>query len=71
MKISRISKIAGASLLGVCAISLGIDKANLGPAASQVGGFVGAFLGSMAAQRRRLKQGSDAKPGATPPAPRK
>ena len=56
MKISRISKIAGAGLLGFCAVSLGVDKANLGPAASQAAGFVGAFLGSIAAQRRQLKK---------------
>ena len=64
MKISRISKIAGASLLGFCAVSLGVDKANLGPAASQAAGFVGAFLGSIAAQRRQLKKRANTDPRA-------
>jgi hypothetical protein len=68
MKVSRISKIAGASLLGFCALSLGFDKANLAPVASQAAGFVGAFLGSLAAQKRKYKK--PAKPASrVPPAP--
>jgi hypothetical protein len=71
MKISRISKIAGAGLLGFCAVSLGVDKANLAPVASQVAGFVGAFLGSMAAQRRELKRQAGKAVKKTPTAPPK
>ena len=53
MKISRMTKIAGASLIGFCAVSIGADKVNLNPMTSQIAGFVGAFLGSLVAQRRR------------------
>ncbi|MGA2596884.1 MAG: hypothetical protein ABSH09_07805 [Bryobacteraceae bacterium] len=53
MKISRMTKIAGAGLIGFCAVSLGADKVNLTPMASQFAGFVGAFLGSLAAQRQQ------------------
>ena len=60
MKISRMTKIAGASLIGFCAVSFGADKINLTPAASQLAGFVGAFLGSLAAQRRRTSKPSAA-----------
>lgn len=77
MKISRISKIAGASLLGFCAVSLGVDKANLAPVVSQTAGFVGAFVGSLAAQRhyyknraKQAKTGSRAKAAkSAPPGP--
>ena len=53
MKISRMTKIAGAGLIGFCAVSLGADKVNLTPMASQLAGFAGAFLGSLAAQRQQ------------------
>ena len=66
MKVSRIAKIGGASLLGLCAVSLGMDKANLSPVLSQAAGFVGAFVGSIAAQRRELKKKSKE---TKPPAP--
>lgn len=62
MKFSRIAKIGGASLLGLCAVSLGVDKANLSPVISQAAGFVGAFVGSLAAQRRYHKKTSPNKP---------
>ena len=62
MKVSRIAKIGGASLLGLCAVSLGVDKANLSPVVSQAAGFVGAFLGSLAAQRRGHKKTNQSKP---------
>ena len=49
-----MAKIGGASLIGFCAVSLSADKVmNLTPVASQLAGFMGAFLGSIAAQRRR------------------
>ncbi len=73
MKISRISKVAGAGLLGFCALSLGFDKANLAPVASQAAGFVGAFLGSLAAQKRLQKKQSKTAsqaPPAPPPPPK-
>jgi len=52
MKISKITKVAGASLVGFCAVSLAADKVDLGPLASQVAGLVGALLGSIVAKRR-------------------
>jgi len=49
-----MAKIGGASLIGFCAVSLSADKVmNFTPMAAQLAGFVGAFLGSIAAQRRR------------------
>ena len=50
---SKIYKVAGLSLLGFCAVSIGVDRANVGPVASQVAGFCGAFLGAVVAQRRK------------------
>jgi uncharacterized membrane protein YeaQ/YmgE (transglycosylase-associated protein family) len=52
MKVSRIAKVAGASLVGFVAVSLAADKASVAPMASQVAGFVGAFFGSLVASRR-------------------
>ena len=56
MKISKITKVAGASLLGFCAVSLAADKISLNPLASQMAGFAGAFLGSLVAKRRARKK---------------
>jgi len=53
---SRISKIAGLSLAGVVAASIAADKANLGPVASQIAGFAGAFIGTLVARRRTAKK---------------
>src|SRR3954454_19287791 len=50
---SKIYKVAGLSLLRFCAVSIGVDRANVGPIASQVAGFCGAFLGALVAQRRQ------------------
>jgi uncharacterized membrane protein YeaQ/YmgE (transglycosylase-associated protein family) len=58
MKVSRITKVAGASLVGFVAVALVADKASAGQAASQAAGFVGAFLGSLVASRRTRKDGS-------------
>ena len=44
MKIAKITRVAGASLLGFCAVSLAADKISLTPLASQIAGFAGAFL---------------------------
>jgi uncharacterized membrane protein YeaQ/YmgE (transglycosylase-associated protein family) len=49
---SKIYKVAGLSLIGFCAVSLGMDRANVGPVASQVAGFCGAFVGALVAQKR-------------------
>jgi hypothetical protein len=49
---SKIYKVAGLSLLGFCAVSMGMDRANVGPLASQVAGFCGAFAGALMAQKR-------------------
>lgn len=51
-KKTGILKIAGLSLVGFCAVSIGVDRADVGPIASQVAGFCGAFLGGLAAHRR-------------------
>ena len=60
MKVSRIAKVAGASLVGFCAVALAAVKVNVAPAVSQVAGFVGAFFGSLAAGRgTRKEQGSE------------
>jgi hypothetical protein len=52
MKISKITKVAGVSLLGFCAVSLAADRLPLNPLASQVAGFAGAFLGLLVAKTR-------------------
>jgi hypothetical protein len=49
---SKIYRVAGLSLIGFCAVSLGADRANVGPVVSQLAGFGGAFLGALVAQRR-------------------
>jgi hypothetical protein len=55
MKASKISKVAGLSFLGFCVAAATADKVNLNPLASQVAGFVGAFVGSLVATGRRSK----------------
>jgi uncharacterized membrane protein YeaQ/YmgE (transglycosylase-associated protein family) len=50
---SKIYKVAGLSLLGFCAVSIGLDRANVGPIASQAAGFCGAFVGALVAHRRK------------------
>lgn len=63
LKKSGILKVAGLSLVGFCAVSIGVDRANIGPIASQIAGFCGAFLGGIAAQRRsRSLEGSSSPP---------
>jgi uncharacterized membrane protein YeaQ/YmgE (transglycosylase-associated protein family) len=49
---SKIYKVAGLSLIGFCAVSMGMDRANIGPLASQIAGFCGAFAGALVAQKR-------------------
>ena len=56
MKISKITKVAGAGLFGFVAVSLAADKANLAPLISQIAGFAGAFVGSLVAKRRNRKK---------------
>ncbi len=63
MKASKITKIAGFSLLGFCVAAATADKANLAPIASQVAGFAGAFLGSLVGLRRKSpSKPAEAKP---------
>ncbi len=50
MNKSKILKVAGLSLAGFIAVSIGVDRANIGPVAQQVAGFCGAFAGALAAQ---------------------
>jgi uncharacterized membrane protein YeaQ/YmgE (transglycosylase-associated protein family) len=66
VQVSRIAKIAGVTFVGFCAASIAADKGNLGPVASQLAGFVGAFVGSLVA-RKRVKP--DEKEPGPPPAP--
>jgi hypothetical protein len=53
VKNSKILKVAGLSLVGFCAVSIGVDRTNIGPVASQIAGFCGAFLGGWVGARRR------------------
>lgn len=55
---SRIYRIAGLSLLGFCAVSIGVDRADIGPVAQQVAGFCGAFAGALAGRIRRREPAS-------------
>lgn len=64
VKKSGILKVAGLSLVGFCAVSIGMDRANIGPIASQIAGFCGAFLGGIAAQRRSRSLGRSSSPPA-------
>ncbi len=53
MTVSRITKVAGASLAGFVAISVAADKVNAAPNVAQIAGFIGAFLGSLVASKRQ------------------
>jgi hypothetical protein len=53
MKVTGITKIAAATLLGFVAVSIAADKINFNPALSQVAGMLGGLLGSLASHRRR------------------
>jgi len=67
VKKSGILKIAGLSLVGFCAVSIGVDRENVGPIASQIAGFCGAFLGGLAAHRRTRAIEKAAENGAAVP----
>jgi hypothetical protein len=57
-KRSRIIKVAGLSLAGFCAVSLVADKVAMGPEASQIAGYCGAFLGALVGRgRARTRRG--------------
>lgn len=54
-------------MVGFVAVSIGVDRANIGPVAQQIAGFCGAFAGALAAQKRRrseakAKEGKDVDP---------
>lgn len=49
----NIYKIAGLSLLGFCAVSIGLNRADIGPMASQLASLCGAFAGALVGQVRR------------------
>ena len=53
VKNTKILKVAGLSLAGFCAVSIGVDRANIGPVASQIAGFCGAFVGGWVGARRK------------------
>jgi hypothetical protein len=54
LKNSKILKVAGLSFVGFCAVSIGVDRINnLGPLASQIAGFCGAFVGGWVGARRQ------------------
>jgi hypothetical protein len=65
VKNSKIYKVAGLSLLGFVAASVGVDRANIGPIASQMAGFCGAFVGALVAQKRK-RSSAEIKPDETP-----
>ncbi len=60
MKASRITKIAGLSLVGFVAATVAADKFGVGPAASQAAGFAGAFLGTLFGRQGTTGTDSDA-----------
>lgn len=55
VKNTKILKVAGLSLAGFCAVSIGMDRANIGPVASQLAGFCGAFVGGWVGARRKRR----------------
>ena len=58
MNASRMTKIAGASLLGFVVVSIAADKISLNPALSQFAGLLGGLVGSLLSPgRRRAKAG--------------
>ncbi len=59
VKVSRISKIAGFSLVGFAVGAVAANKVNVGPLISQAAGFAGAFIGTLVARRKA--------PGERPP----
>ena len=60
MNASRMTKIAGASLLGFVVVSIAADKINLNPALTQLAGLLGGLAGSLArpGRRRSIASGS-------------
>jgi uncharacterized membrane protein YeaQ/YmgE (transglycosylase-associated protein family) len=71
VKNTKILKVAGLSLVGFCAVSIGVDRANIGPVASQIAGFCGAFVGGWVGARRkrseRLAEAADLEASAVKP----
>jgi hypothetical protein len=55
-KIPAINMAAGFSFIGFAAVSILADRVKLGPVASQVAGFTGAFLGGLAANHRSRRK---------------
>jgi hypothetical protein len=59
-----MTKIAGLTLAGFVAASVAADKVNLTPLLSQIAGFAGACLGTLAgglqAERRRRAEAREA-----------
>jgi uncharacterized membrane protein YeaQ/YmgE (transglycosylase-associated protein family) len=51
-RVTGIKMVAGCSFIGFAAVSILADRVKLGPVASQVAGFAGAFLGGLAANQR-------------------
>jgi uncharacterized membrane protein YeaQ/YmgE (transglycosylase-associated protein family) len=70
VKNAKILKIAGLSLVGFCAVSIGVDRANVGPVASQLAGFCGAFLGGWVGARRRRSAAASSKSQLPVPEPK-
>jgi len=59
MKVKTAIKTVGLSFAGYALASIFADKATLNPLATQVAGFVGAFLGTLATPRRERNQTAD------------
>ena len=59
MNTPKAGKIAGVAFVGFIATAFAATKFDLSPATSQLAGFVGAFLGSLAANFRRPRKSGD------------
>ncbi|MGI8744817.1 MAG: hypothetical protein ACR2NN_20050 [Bryobacteraceae bacterium] len=56
MNTRKAGKIAGVSFVAFIATAFAATKINFSPAAAQLAGFAGAFLGSLVANGRRSKK---------------
>ena len=61
MNTRKAGKIAGVAFVGFVATAFAATKFDFSPATSQLAGFLGAFVGSLAANIRRPKKSGDNK----------
>jgi len=69
MKVKTAVKTAGLSFAGYALASMFADKLPLNPAATQLAGFVGAFLGTLVAPWREQHRQRTNGDGSHPPGP--